>query len=337
MPAQPNRTPRVLDAGGCGRAFDPLKTSANFSRCLLGVTSLGSCGCVVGLPALPEPVALAAAGVGLLAGIPHGAADHVIARRLAGNKPMLLVTAVYAGVAALAWGLLQRANPTALMLAVTLSALHFGFGELDVVHRLNAWRPPPWVATAIVVAGSGALLLPLARFGDRLGAVATTVSPALASALGQTPTQAGLMVGWLVAAVVAVVAALRSRHRSVAVDILVIGATGLLAPPLVAFSVWFGGWHAPRHCARLLSVEPGCADLVIKGHASAAVLRLIRLAAVPTVVVWTALAALAWFTVTAPNPTTVIAEILRLVLALTVPHALVVLWLDQSTGRRSQA
>jgi hypothetical protein len=41
------------------------------------------------------------------------------------------------------------------------------------------------------------------------------------------------------------------------------------------------------------------------------------------------LAALAWFAVTAPEPATVLAEVLRLLLALTVPHMAVVWWLDR--------
>ena len=39
--------------------------------------------------------------------------------------------------------------------------------------------------------------------------------------------------------------------------------------------------------------------------------------------------ALAWFAVTAPEPATVLAEVLRLLLALTVPHMAVVWWLDR--------
>ena len=51
----------------------------------------------------------------------------------------------------------------------------------------------------------------------------------------------------------------------------------------------------------------------------------------------TVVAALAWFTVVAPDPTTVVAEVLRALLALTVPHMVVVLWLDRSADRRQPA
>ncbi|WP_156690321.1 Brp/Blh family beta-carotene 15,15'-dioxygenase, partial [Mycobacterium sp. Marseille-P9652] len=306
----------------------PLTTPATWSRWLLLGTALAAGG-----PAVPAPVALAVAGLGFVGGVPHGAVDHVIAARLA-DRPIGLVAAVYAGVAAAAWALLQWADPLALILAVALSALHFGLGELDVVHRVAGWRPPARLALPIVVAGSGALLLPLARCGDQLRAVATTISPALASLIGRVPVQTGLVVVWLLAALVAVAGSVRSGHNAVAVDIATVGAVGMLAPPLVAFAVWFGGWHALRHGARILTVEPGCAALLTAGRTRTAVLRLVRLAAVPTLAAWATLAGLTWCTVTAPDPTVVVAEVLRLLLALTVPHALVVLWLDRVAARR---
>ena len=207
----------------------------------------------LGLATISAPVALIVAGLGFVAGVPHGAADHVIAAGLAGDRPMVLVAAVYAGVAVCAWALLRWADPTALIVAVALGALHFGLGELEVVRRLCHWRPGPGMAAAIVVASCGALLLPLARCGDQLSAVATTISPDLATVIGRTPVQQGLVAVWLLAALVAIVGSLRSGHPAVALDVVIVGAVGMLAPPLVAFAVWFGGWHALRHCGRLLT------------------------------------------------------------------------------------
>ncbi|WP_343573469.1 Brp/Blh family beta-carotene 15,15'-dioxygenase [Mycobacterium sp.] len=290
-------------------------------------------GHVVGLPAVPTPLVLAVAGLGLVAGVPHGAADHAIAYSLAGDKPMVLVIVGYAGVAAGVWALLRWAGPAALIAVVALSALHFGLGELEVVNPLTGWRPPMLVAVAIVVAGSGALVLPLAHCGVQLQAVANTVSPGLGRVLGWAPMQASLVVMWLLAALIAVTASLRSVHPTVALDVLILGAVGMLAPPLLAFAVWFGGWHSLRHCARTLTIEPGCAGLLAADRGREAALRLTRLAAIPSVAAWTALAALGWFTAAASSPTALVAEVLRLLLALTVPHALVVLWADRATHR----
>jgi Brp/Blh family beta-carotene 15,15'-monooxygenase len=293
-------------------------------------------GRVDGAPAVTANLVLVVAGLGLVAGIPHGAADHIMATRLLGGRSMVLVAAAYFCVALTAWVLLEWAGPIARSVVMALSALHCGLGELEVSHQLTGWQPRRGLALAIVIGGSGALVLPLARSGEQLREVATAVSPDLARLIGEAPVQIGLVVIWLVAALVAVTASLWSGHPAVALDIALIGALGMLAPPLVAFAVWFGGWHGLRHCARMLTIEPGCAALVSTGQRRASALRLIQLAALPSMAALTTVAALGWFTVAAPDPTVVVAEVLRLLLALTVPHMVVVLWIDRATEREDR-
>ena len=58
---------------------------------------------------------------------------------------------------------------------------------------------------------------------------------------------------WVPLAAVAVSAALLAGRRGSALDVILIGALGLLTPPLAAFAVWFGGWHSLRHSARMLT------------------------------------------------------------------------------------
>ncbi|PND56871.1 hypothetical protein CRM90_15635 [Mycobacterium sp. ENV421] len=284
----------------------------------------------IGLPGLASPITLVVAALGFAAGVPHGAIDHLAAARLAGGRSIILITVAYAGLAAGTWALMTWAGTVALAVVVGLSALHFGLGELHVTRQLSGWRPGAIPTVALVIAGCGALLLPLARSGDDLAAVASAVSPDIAHLLGSAPMQAGLVITWLAAALVTVIAALRSGHRGAAVDVVLIGLLGALASPLVAFAVWFGGWHALRHCARMLSVEPGCRSLLHTGRRGAAIRRFARLAGWPSAGAFTVLAALGWFTTTAPDPTTLVAEQLRLLLALTVPHMVVVGWLDRT-------
>ncbi len=134
---------------------------------------------------------------------------------------------------------------------------------------------------------------------------------------------------WLLAAVVAIAAAARAERRAVVVDVLLVGALGLLAPPLVAFAVWFAGWHSLRHCARLLTVDPRSAGLLADGRPGAAVRALARLALWPTLAAVAALAALLVATAAAADPAQAVGGTLLVLLALTVPHMLVVLGLDQ--------
>ena len=306
----------------------PLKSAAVISRVLVVVTVVLAAGHVVGMPALGSSAALVIAGLGIVAGIPHGGVDHLMAMRLAGRSQVVVV-AVYAVLAALAWAVLQWGGPFALLLVVALSAVHFGLGELEVTSELTGWRPSVALRAAIVIAGSGALLLPLARSGRQFNSVATAVSPGLARLIAMESVRTGVLVLWITAAAVAVIASLRSRHGSCALDVILIGMLGLLVQPLVAFAVWFGGWHAVRHCARILGKEPGCAALLAVGDSRAAWRRLARLAAPMSFAALAGVLALVWFTATASDTTAALAGVLRLLLALTVPHMVVVWWLDR--------
>jgi Brp/Blh family beta-carotene 15,15'-monooxygenase len=46
-----------------------------------------------------------------------------------------------------------------------------------------------------------------------------------------------------------------NRKRD-ALDLILLATLAVIAPPLVAFAVYFGGWHALRHTARLTSLLP---------------------------------------------------------------------------------
>ena len=316
-------------APGTGRGPGVVAAAASWSRrTTVGVLLTALLLAVV----LPAPVAasltLLVAAAGFLAGLPHGAVDHLVVSRLAA-RPLAGVTVLYAATAAAAWALLNWAGPVVLGVVVLLSVLHFGLGEVQVYRDCLGWRPGPGVSAAVAVAGTGALLIPLARSGAVLGAVAAAMSPGMAAVLVAAPVRWGVGAVWLVAACVAAVAALRARRGIVVLDIVLVGALGAFLPPLAAFAVWFGAWHAVRHTGRLLAEEPGCAELVAAGRSGSAVRRFARLAALPSVAALTVLLALAVFATTAPDPEAAIAQVLRVLLALTVPHMLVVLWLDR--------
>ena len=107
-----------------------------------------------------------------------------------------------------------------------------------------------------------------------------SISPALGTLLAAPTSRVALAALWVVAAAVAGTSAVRARQPGVLVDLVLVGALGLLAPPLVAFAVWFGGWHALRHSARLLTVDQPAAGLVAAGRPREAVRALARAALV---------------------------------------------------------
>ncbi len=306
---------------------DVLAVSVQWSRWLvLGTVVL--CLFARGLPAAAENVfALVLVAAGLLAGLPHGSIDHRLAARLTG-WPTPVVATGYAVVAVLTWVLLVTTGPVALLPVLVLSLVHFALGELEVIRETARWRPSRAVQLTVGVAATGALLLPLARSGRQLADVAVSISPQLGVLLAAGPSRIALAAVWASAALLAVAAALRARHYSIVVDIMLVGALGALAPPLVAFAVWFGGWHALRHSARLLTLEQRSAALLERGQLQRAIGALARVAAGPTLAAVVVLAALLVVTVTAAEPTAAVGATLVVLLALTVPHMLVVLWID---------
>ncbi len=98
----------------------------------------------------------------------------------------------------------------------------------------------------------------------------------------------------------------------------------LAAPPLVAFGVYFGAWHALRHTRRLVDfLAPG-------GERRAQALAFVRAAALPTLGALGVLAAL-W---TMRSHAGIVATGVSLLLALTFPHVVVVAALDRRWAGR---
>lgn len=292
------------------------------------VAALGSAGLAV---SWTQPLVLAVAGIGFVAGMPHGAVDHVLLSRSVGGR-LPLVIAGYGSLAVVVWVLLRWGGPVPLLAVAALSVVHFGMGELEAHRGDDGWRPRPVVAVMTAIAATGALLLPLARSGGDMRGVAAALSPGLGEAIGSGELRAALAGVWLVAACVTVVSALRAGRTALLLDVLLVGAVGALLPPLVAFALWFGGWHALRHAGRLITVEPVSAALWRSGRTRDAVRRLALTAVAPSIAAVVTLAAIAGFTVTAADLSGAVAEALRILLALTVPHMLVVLWMDRRLG-----
>ena len=60
----------------------------------------------------------------------------------------------------------------------------------------------------------------------------------------------------LVFALIGLLLLLINKNFQAALDLLLLAILSLLAPPLIAFAVYFGCWHAVRHTARLVPKLP---------------------------------------------------------------------------------
>lgn len=287
-------------------------------------------------PGAASRCALPVAVVGALLGVPHGAVDHLVpwwwgaapnagapGRRTVWGLGIFI--AAYAAVAALALAaLLVLPTPTLLVFFV-LSAAHFGRGEV-VTAAERAGKPAPRLsADWAVAAGFGVAVVGLLLWARpaETNPLLRPLSPWLADGALRTRT-AGLLVV-AVAVAIGLVVLLRARRWLEAVELVLVTVTFAVAPPLAAFGVYFGGWHAVRHTGRLLDLARSRRRELGQGAGwwPAGTL-LLRSAALPTVAALGTVLAL-WLL---RDLASFQAEV-GVLLALTFPHAGVVWALDR--------
>lgn len=143
---------------------------------------------------------------------------------------------------------------------------------------------------------------------------------------------ARVLVSYVAVAAAAAAALLLVPAPAVAVflvELAVLVACFTVVPPLAAFGVYFGLWHAGRHTWRMVELAAG-ADARPVGHGRA--LRRYALhAAAPTAVALAALLAIA-----ATRDASVLATEIAVLLALTFPHVQTVAVLDAAGARRGR-
>jgi Brp/Blh family beta-carotene 15,15'-monooxygenase len=273
--------------------------------------------CVAGLDL--RTIAVAALGLAVAAGVPHGASD---VRLLAGKAPrafsLALVTyAAVVGTVALTWAVAPAAWTAAFL---AMSVWHFGEGDA----RMCFGRREPAFAVSRGLALVG---IPLLADGAATG-------PVVAAMAGLEPT--GAVVTWMASAwarglagllalqhIVALVAGRDPRGRAALGGEAVLLAALGLTPGLVGFSLYFALWHAPSHMRALGQAAAGAeaarSELVALERAAAG----LGVAFVLAGWAWVAARSGAPLPATAPDPEAVGAAFVALA-ALTVPHVVVV-------------
>ncbi|WAB84525.1 Brp/Blh family beta-carotene 15,15'-dioxygenase [Microcella daejeonensis] len=196
------------------------------------------------LLAAPEPpIALQIAVIAVLAtvlGLPHGALDPLIARRLGywrGPVGFAVFNLGYGAVAVAVLGLWMLAPVPSLVLFLTVSAVHFG-GDW---HRASGRVARPIARTL-----AGAALLSMPALRDEQAVADLYAVLAGEGARQVAAVQAALGPALLIAlVVVAALAARRAPHEGL--ELVATAALGLLAPPLMFFIVYFCTLHSARH------------------------------------------------------------------------------------------
>jgi Brp/Blh family beta-carotene 15,15'-monooxygenase len=186
----------------------------------------------------------------LALGIPHGALDHLVT--LPKSKPLLMACfiAIYVLVAIVAVIAILKFNVIGFIFVLLMSAIHFGIGDAAFINEMDrrGGRKKALPRTIYAVAaGSIPVMIPLVNSAST-DALAK-VNPALIDWHQGFDQEILYAVSGF--ALIAILTLFLSHRKRESLDIALLLALALIAPPLISFAVYFGCWHAMRHTARL--------------------------------------------------------------------------------------
>jgi Brp/Blh family beta-carotene 15,15'-monooxygenase len=204
--------------------------------------------------------------IALFVGIPHGAIDHLVSIP---SKPIgrfILYIGIYVCIAVLSGWLIARWNVRGFQLVLIMSSLHFGYG--DAAYR-NEWREvsaqvkSSWLIETLYAIPAGFIPVILPLTDPHAGDALHRIHPSLATWAG-THSQDFRSVT-LVTALLAILILVLRKSFPFAIDLCLLIALALIAPPLITFATYFGFWHAARHTARLVLKLPRSEELAKAG------------------------------------------------------------------------
>jgi len=266
----------------------------------------------------------------LAVGIPHGALDHFVTVPRTNKKSMVVFIFVYVLVACVAVLAILKWNVLGFQIVVLMSLVHFGVGDsafLNELDRLKGKTSSHLPTTFVVLAfGSIPVVMPL-------------INSSSTSALSQVNTN---LINWhqgfdqglrsvvLALFIVALVALVVTKRFRDVIDLFLLAALAVLTPPLIAFAVYFGCWHAMRHTARLTLVLPESLSAYEQGNALKAFWSAV-LPGTPALIGSFLVAAGLW--IYGEVDKSFFWFVLTIVWALTVPHMIVTAKLDRKALR----
>ncbi len=288
-------------------------------------------------------------------GLPHGALDHLVPARLAGQRPtwwsIITVVALYVLLGGATLVLWAVAPMMAFAFFILLTWFHWGQGDLwamlalDGATHLTTRRAR---GAALLIRGALPMIVPLLTQGDTYRLVAagatTVLSPTPATPLPH-PTPGTAVTGAVVAGAALLLYAW-STHRTARrdpaalrdwrtdmLDTILLTVFFATVPAILAIGLYFCAWHAIRHIIRLAAIDPANRADVEAGRLLHPILRFGRDALPITAIALVLLAALA---ASSPSPADAPEHLLGVYLvllsALTVPHVVIVTLMDARQG-----
>lgn len=280
----------------------------------------------------------------ILFGLPHGAADHLVPGRITGRGSSVgsvsAVVALYLllGGAYLALWYVSPLFSFALFILVTW--FHWGQGDVYSSRALLMTRGLP-VVSGLIVRGGLPMLVPLLAFPEVYAGVGESLVGLFGGGYPEPPS------GWvslalriaggvsLLAFGILYLGGVYRRSGNRATLLKETGEISLLAiyfatvPPILAVGLYFCLWHSPRHIARLMLLDPRAYSALEGGGLSLALRRFARDAAPLTLAALGLLGAFYLYVPSGPEGAAgLLAGYLVLISALTLPHVVLVTWMD---------
>ena len=210
--------------------------------------------------------------IALAIGIPHGALDHLVTLPRSSVKKMVLFISIYVAVAVVAVVALLTWNVVGFIFVVVMSAVHFGIGDASFISEIdrrseNSKRFQKYLYAS--AAGTLPVVIPLVS--EKSTSALEKVNPALVN--WHQGLNNDLLLWTMLITAFALLRLIQKRRDGEAIDLVLLYLLAVTAPPLVAFAVYFGCWHAMRHTARLTLTLPSSQAAFAQGSAGKAFIR----------------------------------------------------------------
>lgn len=210
--------------------------------------------------------------VALAIGIPHGALDHLVTLPRSSAKKMALFIVLYLAVAVAAVIALLTWNVFGFIFVVIMSAVHFGIGDAAFISEIDRRSEnPKRFQKYLYASAAGTLPVVIPLVSDKSTSALEKVNPALIN--WHQGLNNDLLLWTMLLTAFALLRLVQKRRDGEAIDLVLLYLLAVTAPPLVAFAVYFGCWHAMRHTARLTLTLPSSQEAFAAGDEKKAFLR----------------------------------------------------------------
>jgi Brp/Blh family beta-carotene 15,15'-monooxygenase len=210
--------------------------------------------------------------IALAVGIPHGALDHLVTLPRTSAIKMAVFILVYVAVAIAAVVALLTWNVIGFIAVVVMSAVHFGIGDaafISEIDRRSVDRKPFQKYLYAAAAGTLPVVIPLVN--EKSNSALEKVNPQLLD--WHQGLNNDLMLWTMVLTAIVLLRLVQKRRDGEAIDLVLLYLLAVTAPPLVAFAVYFGCWHALRHTARLTLTLPSSQAAFAEGNSRKAFIK----------------------------------------------------------------